>query len=181
MQQGHIFAKGSIDQNWNIVSWDHCQFVSDSSTDRTRRYREARRTSQQVMVSGGSDRSRLLDRGKGGGETSGVCFVGGFADWRAVAGGYCERATCSTNSRGSMSTVSRSARSADETQSPFHASFHHCGLAVDVEAIIAYLHRQHVGFLMPTRWRTTPHYSIQVHLRTNANLASRRIELIAER
>ena len=42
-----FFAKGFIDEDWNIVSWDHRQFVSDSSTDRTRRNREGRRTSQQ--------------------------------------------------------------------------------------------------------------------------------------
>lgn len=40
-----FIAKGFIDDHWKIVNWDHRQFISDSSTERTRRYRERRRTS----------------------------------------------------------------------------------------------------------------------------------------
>jgi len=41
---------GFIDEAWNIVNWNRLQFPSDSSTDRTRRYRERQRTSQERPV-----------------------------------------------------------------------------------------------------------------------------------
>jgi hypothetical protein len=43
-----LFIKqGFIDEHWNLVNWNRRQFLSDSSTSRTRRYREQKRTSQQ--------------------------------------------------------------------------------------------------------------------------------------
>lgn len=42
-----FIEKGFIDDGWIILNWDKRQFVSDSSTDRTRRYRERMRTSQE--------------------------------------------------------------------------------------------------------------------------------------
>ncbi len=42
-----FISKGFIDEEWNVLNWDRRQFVSDSSTDRTRRYRERKRTSQE--------------------------------------------------------------------------------------------------------------------------------------
>lgn len=36
---------GFIDEDWNVLNWNKRQFISDSSTDRTRRYRERKRTS----------------------------------------------------------------------------------------------------------------------------------------
>jgi hypothetical protein len=43
----HFMSQGFIDENWNLLNWQKRQFVSDSSADRTRRYRERKRTSQQ--------------------------------------------------------------------------------------------------------------------------------------
>lgn len=39
-------AKGFIESGWNLVNWNKRQFISDSSTERTRAYRERIRTSQ---------------------------------------------------------------------------------------------------------------------------------------
>jgi hypothetical protein len=38
--------KGFIDEYWNVLNWNKRQFISDSSTGRTRKYRERHRTSQ---------------------------------------------------------------------------------------------------------------------------------------
>jgi hypothetical protein len=38
---------GFIDEEWNLIHWDKRQFLSDSSTERTRRYRERKRTSPE--------------------------------------------------------------------------------------------------------------------------------------
>jgi len=42
-----FIQQGFIDEHWNLVNWNRRQFLSDSSTSRTRRYREQKRTSQQ--------------------------------------------------------------------------------------------------------------------------------------
>ena len=42
-----FMAAGFIDEHWNLLNWNKRQFLSDSSTDRTRRYRERHRTSQE--------------------------------------------------------------------------------------------------------------------------------------
>ena len=42
-----FMTAGFIDEEWNLLNWDKRQFLSDSSTDRTRRYRERHRTSQE--------------------------------------------------------------------------------------------------------------------------------------
>jgi len=38
---------GFIDSDWNLLNWDKRQYISDSSSERTRRYRERKRTSQE--------------------------------------------------------------------------------------------------------------------------------------
>jgi hypothetical protein len=45
-----FMANGFITESWEIVNWAKRQYVSDSSTDRTRRYRERRRTSQERHI-----------------------------------------------------------------------------------------------------------------------------------
>lgn len=45
-----FIERGFIDEQWNLLNWDKRQFVSDSSTERTKRYRERKRTSQNVTV-----------------------------------------------------------------------------------------------------------------------------------
>ena len=41
-----FMQKGFIDEYWNILNWNKRQYISDSSTERTRAYRERKRTSQ---------------------------------------------------------------------------------------------------------------------------------------
>jgi len=41
-----FIEKGFIDDDWNVLNWNARQYISDSSTERTRRYRERVRTSQ---------------------------------------------------------------------------------------------------------------------------------------
>ena len=36
-----FIANGFIDENWELLNWDRRQFISDSSTDRVRRHRQA--------------------------------------------------------------------------------------------------------------------------------------------
>ena len=48
-------AKGFIGSGWNFVNWNKRQFISDSSTERTRAYRERARTSQERAVTSGCD------------------------------------------------------------------------------------------------------------------------------
>src|SRR5258708_852232 len=38
---------GFIDEKWNLLNWNKRQFISDSSTDRVRRYRERNETLQK--------------------------------------------------------------------------------------------------------------------------------------
>lgn len=38
-----FIQNGFIDENWNLLNWNHRQFISDSSTDRVRRYREGKK------------------------------------------------------------------------------------------------------------------------------------------
>ena len=48
LQSKQVFIeKGFIDEGWTILNWDKRQFPSDSSTERTRRYRERVRTSRE--------------------------------------------------------------------------------------------------------------------------------------
>ncbi len=42
-----FLKKGFIDEQWNLVNWNKRQYISDSSTERTRQYRERLRTSQE--------------------------------------------------------------------------------------------------------------------------------------
>jgi uncharacterized protein YifN (PemK superfamily) len=39
--------KGFIDNDWNVLNWDKRQYVSDSSTERSRKYREKRKQDVQ--------------------------------------------------------------------------------------------------------------------------------------
>jgi hypothetical protein len=45
-----FLKKNFIDEDWRLPHWNERQFISDSSTDRTRRYRERKRTSQERPV-----------------------------------------------------------------------------------------------------------------------------------
>ncbi len=38
-----FIEKGFIDEDWNVLNWDRRQFLSDSSTDRVRRHRQAKK------------------------------------------------------------------------------------------------------------------------------------------
>lgn len=42
-----FIESGFIDEHWNLLNWTKRQMPSDSSTERTRRYRERKRTSQE--------------------------------------------------------------------------------------------------------------------------------------
>jgi len=53
--------KGFIDDGWNILNWNRRQFISDSSTERTRRYRERKRTSHKSHSDGDETKSDALD------------------------------------------------------------------------------------------------------------------------
>ena len=48
-----FIEQGFIDEQWNLLNWNKRQFLSDSSTDRTRQYRERKRTSQERHRDGG--------------------------------------------------------------------------------------------------------------------------------
>jgi hypothetical protein len=56
-----FIEQGFIDEDWNLCNWERRQMASDSSTDRTRRYRERMRTSQKrhgdADVTGGDTKS----------------------------------------------------------------------------------------------------------------------------
>src|ERR1700678_1954546 len=42
-----FIEEGLIDEDWIPINWNKRQYISDSSTDRTRRHRERKRTSQE--------------------------------------------------------------------------------------------------------------------------------------
>ncbi len=44
-----FLKKGFIDDKWNLVNWNKRQYISDSSTERTRQYRERMRTSREQV------------------------------------------------------------------------------------------------------------------------------------
>src|ERR1035437_2250076 len=45
-----FMEKGFIDGNWNPINWNHRQFLSDSSTDRVRRYRQGLKQDETLQV-----------------------------------------------------------------------------------------------------------------------------------
>lgn len=45
--KAEFMASGFIDEDWNLLNWTKRQYISDSSTERTRRHRERKRTSQE--------------------------------------------------------------------------------------------------------------------------------------
>ena len=45
-----FIKKGFIDEHWNLLNWNKRQFISDTSTERTKRYRERKRTSQERHI-----------------------------------------------------------------------------------------------------------------------------------
>jgi hypothetical protein len=47
-----FLTQGFIDEKWDLVNWNKRQFISDSSTDRTRRYRERHETSRERHCDG---------------------------------------------------------------------------------------------------------------------------------
>lgn len=44
-----FLQKGFIDEHWNLVNWNKRQFISDSSTDRVRRYRQAKKQAETLQ------------------------------------------------------------------------------------------------------------------------------------
>ena len=48
-----FIQQGFIDKEWNLLNWNDRQYLSDSSTDRTRAYRERMRTSRERHSDGG--------------------------------------------------------------------------------------------------------------------------------
>jgi hypothetical protein len=54
-------ANGFIDEKWRLANWSKRQFISDSSTDRTRRYRERHETSQERHGDGDVTKCDALD------------------------------------------------------------------------------------------------------------------------
>ncbi len=56
-----FIRKGFIDDTWRLCNWDKRQYVSDSSTERTRAYRERIRTSQK-RHSDGADTEQIQNR-----------------------------------------------------------------------------------------------------------------------
>jgi hypothetical protein len=45
-----FLEKGFIDENWNLFNWNRRQFLSDSSTERVRRYRQGLKQSETLHV-----------------------------------------------------------------------------------------------------------------------------------
>jgi len=45
-----FMRKGFIDDAWNLLNWDKRQFNSDSSTERSRRHREAKKATENVIA-----------------------------------------------------------------------------------------------------------------------------------
>lgn len=52
-------ARGFIDSKWNILHWEKRQFQSDSSTNRTRKYREKHRETSQERHGDGTEERRV--------------------------------------------------------------------------------------------------------------------------
>ena len=55
-----FIQQGFIDEEWNLLNWNDRQYLSDSSTDRTRAYRERMRTSRE-RHGDGAERSVTVD------------------------------------------------------------------------------------------------------------------------
>lgn len=53
-----FLEQGFIDEDWNLVHWDKRQFISDSSTDRVRRFRSVRKQDETLQ----SQNETLLKR-----------------------------------------------------------------------------------------------------------------------
>jgi hypothetical protein len=49
-----FMEKGFIDGNWNPINWNNRQFLSDSSTDRVRRYRQGLKQDETLHVTKGN-------------------------------------------------------------------------------------------------------------------------------
>lgn len=56
-----FIEQGFIDEDWNVMNWDRRQFISDSSSERTKRYRERARTSQERHSSGDVTKCDAID------------------------------------------------------------------------------------------------------------------------
>ena len=55
--------KGFIDDAWNVLNWDKRQFISDSSTDRSRKHREAKRKAKRQSNDGATYVQRCSNDG----------------------------------------------------------------------------------------------------------------------
>ena len=58
--KAEFMRQGFIDEEWNLLNWNDRQYLSDSSTDRTRAYRERMRTSRE-RHGDGAERSVTVD------------------------------------------------------------------------------------------------------------------------
>jgi hypothetical protein len=58
-----LIEAGFIDENWTILNWDKRQFLSDSSTERTRRYRQKRRETSRERHGDVNSVSHVTKRG----------------------------------------------------------------------------------------------------------------------
>ena len=56
-----FIENGFIGEEWNLLNWNKRQFVSDSSADRTRRYRERKRASRERHSDGDVTKCDALD------------------------------------------------------------------------------------------------------------------------
>jgi len=56
-----FLRKGFIDEDWEIVNWDKRQFASDSSAERTARYRERKKLIKKEAVTSQERHSDALD------------------------------------------------------------------------------------------------------------------------
>jgi hypothetical protein len=52
-----FLKKEFIDEDWNLLNWDKRQFISDSSTDRVRKYRQGKKQDETLPETNGTKRN----------------------------------------------------------------------------------------------------------------------------
>jgi hypothetical protein len=52
-----FLKKEFIDEGWNLLNWDKRQFISDSSTDRVRKYRQGKKQDETLPETNGTKRN----------------------------------------------------------------------------------------------------------------------------
>lgn len=66
-----FLARGFIDDDWNLLNWNKRQFISDSSTERTRDYREKKKQQRRGRERSETSQDRYSNDGHTGSETNG--------------------------------------------------------------------------------------------------------------